>query len=63
MDLSGSACELSLLTTLIIKFHMNTTFIWHLNTCLQKTGLNYTKNFQNEVTFGSCISKEVSHDT
>ena len=47
MDFPGIACVLSLLTTPIINIHMNTTFTWHLNTCLQETGLNHTKNFSN----------------
>ena len=49
MVFPDSACEVSLLTTLIINFHMNTTFTWHLNTWLQETGLNHTKtSFLNE---------------
>ena len=34
-DFPDSACELSLITNL----HMNTTFTWHLNTCLHEIGL------------------------
>ena len=49
MVFPDSPCEVSLLTTLIINFHMNTTFTWHLNTWLQETGLNHTKtSFLNE---------------
>jgi len=40
-----SAWELSLLTTIIINFHMDTTFTWHLGTWFQETALNHTKNF------------------
>ena len=64
MDFPDRASELSLLTILIINFHMNSTFTWHLNTYLQETGLSHTKNFfLNEVTVGSHIVKEVSRDT
>jgi len=64
MDFPDSACELSLLTILILNFHMNTTFTWHLSTSLQETGLNHTKKlFLNEVTIGSHIVVEVSRDT
>ena len=62
MDFPDSASELSLLTILMINFHMKTTFTWHLNTCVQETGLNHTKNFLNEVTVGSHIVKEISRD-
>ena len=41
---------------------MNTIFTRHLNTCLQGTGLKHTKTFVNEVTVGTHIVKEVSHD-
>jgi len=40
----------------------SSTFTCYLNTCLQETGLNHTKNFLNEVTVGSHIVKEVSRD-
>ena len=45
MDFPDSAWELSLLTTIIINFHMDTTFTWHMGTWFQETGLNHTKNF------------------
>ena len=45
IDFPDSAWELSLLTTIIINFHMDTTFTWHLGTWFQETGLNHAKNF------------------
>ena len=61
MDFPDSACELSLLNALIINFHMKATFTWHLNTCLQETGLSHTR-FLNEVLVGSHIVEGSSRD-
>ena len=58
MDFTNSACQLSHLSTLIINFHMNTTFTWYLRNWFQETGLNHSK--QNEVTVESHIAKEMT---
>ena len=42
MDIPDIVCELSQLTTLIISFHIDTTFTWHMDTLFQDKGLNHT---------------------
>ena len=47
-DFFDNACELSLLTTLILNFHIDTTFIWHMNTWFQQGQTTFSE-------WGNCL--------
>ena len=58
MDFPDSVCEFKPVDYPHKNFRMDTTYTWHLCTCLQETGPNHT--FLNEVNVGSHIVKEMS---